>query len=471
MYAHASLSKTSGAASITTCVQSVMLAWLLLATAPVLANTQAPSVDALQTEVAGLRERVATLEQQLQEVLLLVRQQVRAGQNTPAKPQAPAQKPVPAGETGSGPATVTTTDNSAVSVGGRIKLDAIYNSHSTGGNSGSNSGDLEFLPATIPVNSYDERNQISFNARQTRLWLKGYSPSSYGPVAGYIEIDFDSSTSASNEKVSNSYVPRLRHAYGSLGGWTLGQTYTTFMNISAYPEVNDLNGPAGIIHVRQPLIQYRFDADWGNLALAMENPETTLITTTGGHIAPDADRLPDFVAKTEFKSGWGNWSLAGLVREIRSDGAVPGKRADSNWGGAISSAGRITLGGQDNLRFNLAYGNALGRYLSFNAYDDGVIDSNGRISLTSIVGGYLAWQHWWTNDLRSNAAVGYAHADQSRVDPASNNENFYSTHLNLLWSPSLNSSVGIEWLHAYRELVDGSDGEIDRIQITSSYKF
>ena len=47
----------------------------------------------------------------------------------------------------------------------------------------------------------------------------------------------------------------------------------------------------------------------------------------------------------------------------------------------------------------------------------------------------------------------------------------YSTHLNLIWSSSLNSLVGMEWLHAYRELLDGSDGEIDRIQITSSYKF
>ncbi|MBF8270695.1 MAG: hypothetical protein HW386_2404, partial [Gammaproteobacteria bacterium] len=251
-----------------------------------------PALDELKLEVDQLQGRVAYLEEQLRNVLQVV--SAGSATNKPAQENAQPQ-PVPAAPviaTASATreyAIVTTRDNSAINIGGKVKLDALYNSHSTGENSGSNPGDLSFIPAAIPLNSSGEDDQFSFSARQTRLWLKGYSPSDYGEMAGYIEIDFDASSSASNEKVSNSYVPRLRHAYGTIGGITLGQTYTTFMNIAAFPEVNDLNGPVAIVHIRQPLFSYSIERDWGNLIVAMENPETTLSTATGKHIAPDDD--------------------------------------------------------------------------------------------------------------------------------------------------------------------------------------
>lgn len=431
-----------------------------------------PSVETLQQQVATLQGRVATLEQQLGRVLQLLNGQ-------PAVDKAGAQ-PVPAGprpaaaviEPAADSRIVRTLEHSAINVGGRLKIDAIYNSRSTGGNSGGNGGDLAFLPATIPLTGSGETDQLSFDARETRLWLKGYSPSDFGEMAGYIEIDFSSSSAASNEKVSNAFIPRLRHAYGTLGGFTFGQTFTTFMNVSAFPEVNDLNGPVGIMNIRQPLFRYEYHKRWGSLFAALESPETTLVTTAGSRIAPDDDRLPDLVGKIEFRGDWGNWSLAGMLREIRSDGAVVAGVADNVWGGAVSASGRIRLFDRDSLRFNLAYGNGLGRYLSYNAFDDGIIDSNGRITLNRVTGGYIAYQHWWTDTLRSTAGAGFGHADYTAVlTPGSANKNFYSTTLNLIWSPSLNSSIGLEWLYGYRELDDGRSGDLNRLQLTSMYKF
>ncbi|MBF8269145.1 MAG: porin, partial [Gammaproteobacteria bacterium] len=102
----------------------------------------------------------------------------------------------------------------------------------------------------------------------------------------------------------------------------------------------------------------------------------------------------------------------------------------------------------------------------------GVIDASGRIHLSPIIGGYAAIQHWWTEDLRTTATAGFAQADHATAaDPGSVNNMIYSTHLNLIWSPSLNASIGIEWLHGYRELEDGRNGELDRIQLTSLYRF
>ena len=427
-------------------------------------------LNSLKLEVETLKSRIDVLEEQLTSVLQLVSNTPLPGKETLQQIPVPVITGTPSGSVEY--SAVTTTDNSAINVGGRVKLDAIYNSHSVGGNSGTNGADLSFFPSLIPVSGTGEDDQFSFNARQTRLWLKGYSPSEYGEMAGYIEIDFDSSSTASDERVSNSFIPRLRHAYGTIAGITLGQTYTTFMNVSAYPEVNDLNGPVGIMNIRQPLLRYRIDRDWGNLYLALENPETTLTTISGVRLSPDDDRLPDLVAKIEFSGDWGNWSISGMAREIRNDSNIASITDDSTWGGAMSTSGRIRLGDQDNLRFNLSYGNSLGRYLSFNGFNDGVIADNGRIILTEIFGGYLAYQHWWTEDLRSTISAGFAHANNSVIiNPSLINETFYSTHLNLIWSPSLNAAIGIEWLHGYRELEDGQNGTLDRIQLTSIYKF
>ena len=452
-----------------------IVAWLILISpaARAAVKDNETELNSLKQEIEVLRNRVNFLEKQLNSVLQLVNNAPASGGETKENNRITKAKPAgkPATESRDY-AVVTASDNSAVNVGGRVKLDAIYNSHSVGGNSGTNSGDLAFTPSAIPINGTGEDDQISFNARQTRLWLKGYSSSSFGEMAGYLEIDFNSSSSASNEKVSNSYIPRLRHAYGTLGGITLGQTYTTFMNVSAFPEMNDLNGPAGIMNIRQPLFRYRFDRDWGNIYVALENPETTLTTAAGNRIAPDDDRVPDMVAKVEFSNDRGNWTIAGMAREIRSDGAVLANADDSAWGGAISTAGRIRVFKRDNLRFNISYGNALGRYLSYNAFDDGVIDNNGKIELSEIIGGYLAYQHWWSDDLRSSIGAGFALADyNSAVVPGAANKKFYSTHLNLIWNPSLNASIGIEWLKGYRELQDGRDGHIDRVQLTSIYNF
>lgn len=364
-----------------------------------------------------------------------------------------------------------TFENLKFSVGGRIKLDGIYNDRSVGRNK-LNRSDLTFVPGSIPLTGNDSED-LDFNFRDTRLWATAYLPVFEHELSGYAEIDFSpiDRTDAGQPRLTSK--PRLRHAYATFAGFTAGKTYTAFLNVSAYPETNDVNGPLGILNVRQELLRYSRTFDWGNAMLSVEEPDSTLTTTDGSSVpVDDADFIPDIIAKLEFINDYGNWSVAALTRGIRSDGVVPGGKDDTQWGAAVSVAGRLYINASDNLRFSASYGNVLGRYLSFNAFDDGVVADNGRINLTEMFGGYLAYQHWWTDQLRSSLVAGYARADHDlSVAPDSVDKQFYSTHLNLIWSPVLNTSLGIEWLHTFRELEDGRDGNIDRLQLTAIYKF
>jgi hypothetical protein len=182
--------------------------------------------------------------------------------------------------------------------------------------------------------------------------------------------------------------------------------------------------------------------------------------------------VPDVIGKIKFSDIWGNMSVAGMFREINADNRMMTGINDRQWGAAFSVAGRIYLPKQDNLRFALSYGNVLGRHMSFNAFDDATINSAGKISLTEIMSSYLAYQHWWTSTLRSSLIVGAAYADQdTSIAPSSVDKLFASSHVNLLWSPTLEMTLGLEWLHGYRKLENGQDGNIDRLQFSAVYKF
>ncbi len=101
--------------------------------------------------------------------------------------------------------------------------------------------------------------------------------------------------------------PRLRHLYSSYRNFTIGKTYTTFTNLSSYPEINDANGPLGHFLIRQELIRYNASLSWGEIFLALEKAESTFTSTTGSSFQVNDDQIPDIIGKIKFSGSWGNY--------------------------------------------------------------------------------------------------------------------------------------------------------------------
>jgi len=122
-----------------------------------------------------------------------------------------------------------------------------------------------------------------------------------------------------NERVTNSYVPRIRQGYITCGKWTFGQTWSTFQNVAVLPERTDFVGPTeGVVFVRQPVIRYTD----GNFQIALEQPETTVQTGAATSIEADDDKVPDLVLRYNFKGDWGSAAIAGIGRYLRASRAV-----------------------------------------------------------------------------------------------------------------------------------------------------
>lgn len=361
------------------------------------------------------------------------------------------------------------TSDTVLSVGGRIRMETAYSDPSVGGEGGANNWDIGLSPASVNTSPQGEKGELSMSAKESRVWLKTRKPTVYGVLLSLIEVDFYGSNG--NEKGTNSHGPRLRHAYMALGGLTIGQANSTFMGSGA-PDT--LHAPMDDIVIRQPLIRWSQSFDEGSLDLSLEQPESILLDSAGGQVTPDDDRLPDFAAKYVLYGLWGEVSLAGIARQIRADSDIVAGKSDTQTGGALHFSGRLKTFGVDDLRFGIASGDALGRYIggASAVYAGGSIDNRGNIALQNTTGGHLSYQHWWSNEWRSTAAYGYVVTENNKnLLPGTADKRSHSAHINIQWSPIQNGLLGLEYIQALRELENGEEYTLDRFQFVASYDF
>lgn len=370
------------------------------------------------------------------------------------------------------------TDTS-VGIGGFVKMDALFASSSAGRDK---LGDQQSVYSQIPVGRMPgEHSQTTFVAKDSRLWFKSFTPSQWGDINTYLEFDFY------GDPATYTYTPRMRHAYGSFGNLLAGQTWTTFLNTAAIPDHLDAGSSAGSIsHLRQPLIRWTQPIKWGDesmeLQAALEAPRSRLWTydspgsttdpnTDSYFVGPNAERYPDLVARINYIPNWGSLSLAALARNLRYTNNTTG-RQEEVWGGGASLAGKINTFGLDNVKFMAHLGKGAGRYLTTsNTFEDAALAADGTFEAIESYGGLISYQHWWDKRWRSNITYGFTHADQPIFANNLLNQQVQSLHANLIWSPISQALLGVEYVFSTRELVNGRDGQLSRVQFSARYNF
>ena len=169
-------------------------------------------VTAADADVAALEARVAELE-------ALVKKLV-----------GPSHKPARA----AAPAAAETGPSSTYKFGGYIKFDAMASDYSGGDLAPASLGTQFYVPATIPVGGTpSEGPDLDLQARETRINFKSdHVLGSGDKLSTFIEMDFFLGAGG-NERVSNSYNPRVRHAFVKYNKWLFGQTWSTFQDVAA----------------------------------------------------------------------------------------------------------------------------------------------------------------------------------------------------------------------------------------------
>ncbi|WP_299810382.1 DcaP family trimeric outer membrane transporter [uncultured Shewanella sp.] len=246
----------------------------------------------------------------------------------------------------------------------------------------------------------DSAKRSQFSAAESRFNV-GIT---HGEVTGFAEIDFSGSAQG-NAAFSNSYSPRLRHAYINYQNFTAGQTWSTMVNTSAFAETADLGGPlVGQAMVRQALVRYSTD----NWQFALENPYT--YGTQAGSTNSDKkwvdtsnDYVPDAVIRFDQQGDWGNVSISSLLRYLDPQDTA-------QFGAGVSLAAKLKTYGKNDIRLQVHYGN-LGRYVGTDAARD-MID--GEIETTTSA--MFAYRHFWTERTRSSLFYGHTITEEEQTN-------------------------------------------------------
>src|SRR5438105_7365613 len=101
-----------------------------------------------------------------------------------------------------------------------------------------------FSNTAAPVGfGHSRSSNWNFSGKATRFYFDARTPSPYGEVKAYIEMDFSAANTNTilnaNAGVTNGYIPRFRQGYATLGGLLMGQTQGTFVDTAADPELLD----------------------------------------------------------------------------------------------------------------------------------------------------------------------------------------------------------------------------------------
>ncbi|WP_439106390.1 DcaP family trimeric outer membrane transporter [Congregibacter sp.] len=363
--------------------------------------------------------------------------------------------------------------------GGYVQLDAIASDYSEG-KPAAVMDDL-FVPSLIPVEpltgSGDSYTSTNIHAKSSRFYFGTETGTDAGKISSFIELDFILSGQG-DERVSNSFSSRIRHAYlkwdyAENKSLLAGQAWSTFFNVGALPDLIDFVGPVGTVFERQPMIRWTS----GPLQLAVENQTTRVNMPGGGSLVVDGQLMPDLVARYDAQAGTLNWSIAAIGRQLSYEKrpiASEEVASDETYGYGLSLAGKWNLG-RDDLRFMASYGDALGRYMGLNSFNDGYIDANGDIDTIDQWGGFIAYRHYWSDHWRSNISLSASQASNPSLadyDAAGSLAKYYrSMHVNLNYLPTPKLLLGGELLYGVKELEDGRDGDMYRLQFAAKYVF
>lgn len=367
----------------------------------------------------------------------------------------------------SGFAQASVLDKTKVAFSGYVKADAMFSNYSDGTLASGSIGRDFYIPGLTPVGGTEEDSQYDSHIRQTRFRFTTNTDLDNGEkITGVLEFDFHA-TPGGNERISNSFEPRIRHAFIRYDKFLIGQTWSTFQDVRTLPESVDFIGVTdGTIFDRQVMVRY-ID---GGLELAIENPETTVTPFGGGsRIVTDDNSVPDLVARYTFKGDWGHVAIAGLLRQLAYINGNEIDTTETSYG--VSLTGKFNFG-KDDLRIMANFGTGLGRYLGLNIANGAVLSANNELEAIDSTGFTIAYRHFWSEQWRSNVMYSAFSADNDiALTGTSVTKETFSARANIMYSPSKELTFGAEYAYAQREIESGADGDMSRIQFSAKYAF
>ncbi|HYI93260.1 MAG TPA: DcaP family trimeric outer membrane transporter [Bryobacteraceae bacterium] len=337
-------------------------------------------------------------------------------------------------------------------------------------------------PTKLPSlkNEFGADGNTYFSVRQTRFGAKSEVPTALGPLSTIFEFElFGTGVDAGQTTF------RLRHAYGELGQFGAGQTWSPFMDIDVFPNSVEYWGPTGMVFFRN--VQFRWMPVKGDsrITVALERPGAS--ADQGRY----SDRIelqdvrahfpaPDISGEARLGRKWGYVRVGAILRRIewQDIGTDQFDLSGGVWGWGVNFSSNLKVHKDNVLKFQIVYGKGVQNYMNDAPADIGPAPDPSNTS-TPLVGkpiplvGIVAfYDHYWSQ--KWSSTIGYSRLDTDNTSGQSDNAFRTGQYAvtNLLYYPVKDAMAGAEFQYGYRKnFRDGWSVPDYRIQFSFKYNF
>jgi outer membrane DcaP-like protein len=324
---------------------------------------------------------------------------------------------------------------------------------------------------------FGKNNNTFAGVRQSRLGVRSSTPTAVGDLKTTFEFELFGTGVDEGQTTF-----RLRHAYGELGHFGAGQTWSPFMDPDVFPNSIEYWGPTGMVFFRNVQVRWMPSP---RVMLALERPGAS------GDQGVYRDRvelqnikprfpLPDFSGAYKLPTGFGYVRAAGILRVLKYDDVLEDRfdlsGSATGWGLNLSS--NINMGSHNVVRLQFVFGEGIQNYMNDSPVDVGVENNLGdpvrpvkgdSIPITAIV---AFVDHKWSDEFTSS--IGYSRQDNDNSDGQAANafkDGQYALG-NILYTPVPNVMSGVELQWGRRQnFADGFHADGFKLQFSFKYNF
>ena len=336
-------------------------------------------------------------------------------------------------------------------------------------------------PTKLPSfpNEFAPSGNVYAGVRQTRFGVKSSTSTKFGDLNTLFEFElFGTGVDAGQTTF------RLRHAYGELGQFGGGQTWSPFMDIDVFPNTVEYWGPTGMVFFRNVQIRWMpIRSKRGSVTIALERPGAS------GDQGIYADRIelanirprfnfPDLSGNARIVRDWGYVQMAGIVRKI---GWIDTSGNPVNLGGSVVGWGlnltsNLNLSKKNVAKLAFAYGAGIENYMNDAPVDVGIQNNppGSRVPIKGValpVLGIVSFlDHTWSEHFTSSVGYSMLNIQNGSAQlPSDFHQGHYAVG-NLLYHPIPRVTMGGEFQFGRRvNFSDGFNANDYRMQF--SFKF
>ena len=432
-------------------------------------ETQNPDLGQLKNKLQQLDEEMQELKEQIQAAEEAPRSSGTSPKSNSAAAAAPNQNQTVPKE------AEETEKKSSIDIYGFVMLDSGYDFKQE------NRNWFDVLrPTQLPSfkGEFAPDGNVFAGVRQSRFGVKSSTPTAFGDLNTIFEFElFGTGVDAGQTTF------RLRHAYGELGQFGAGQTWSPFMDIDVFPNSLEYWGPNGMVFFRNVQVRWMpLRSNRGRITLALERPGAS--ADQGVY----ADRIelqgvkprfnfPDFSWQARIIRDWGYLQLAGIVRKI---GWVDTNKDAFNLGGhaigwGLNLSSNLKMGKRDVAKLEVVYGDGIQNYMNDAPVDVGIKNTGNPAApikgvALPMLGIVSFLDHNWSE--RFSSSIGYSMLNIENSN-AQNPSDFHQGHYaltNLLYHPIPKVTIGGEFQFGRRvNFSDGFNANDYRMQFSFKY--